>query len=145
MLDLQSRLAQLEKSRNNIDGSKDTYQNNSQDFCSSDEFFNLKNSIHEKLAKTINLALLEDIDEAVLKDEISQIADKLLIHDKLIIPINLREREILINEIFDEVVGLGPLDPLLKDPSVSDILVNRITSYNVCYTKLLRMPKPMMS
>lgn len=132
MLDLQSRLAQLEKSRNNIDGSRDTYQNNSRDFCSSDEFFDLKNNIHEKLAKTINLALLEDINEGVLKDEISQITDKLLTHDRGGVPINLREREILINEIFDEVVGLGPLEPLLKDPSISDILVN---SYKQVYVE----------
>jgi pilus assembly protein CpaF len=53
------------------------------------------------------------------------------------LPLNLEEREKIFTEIIDEVLGLGPLEPLLKDPTISDILVNTYKSiYLECYGKL---------
>lgn len=126
MLDIQARLDKLETSRHENDSAdlSPADQLNSQDFCASDEFFDLKSRIHDKLSKTINLSLLEEIDEAILKSEIKKTTEDLLSNDQDAIPINFLEREILIREIYDEVVGLGPLEPLLKDPTISDILVN---------------------
>ena len=126
MLDIQARLDKLETDRHAKDATdiSPACQLNSQDFCASDEFFDLKRRIHDQLSKTINLSLLENIDQAVLRSEITKTTKELLSNGQDIIPVNFLEQQILIREIYDEVVGLGPLEPLLKDPSVSDILVN---------------------
>jgi pilus assembly protein CpaF len=98
-----------------------------------DEYFELKTKIHDRLLDLIDLSLLETLDQNVLKSEIKDLMEKILREDGLGVPLNLVERERLFTEIQDEVFGLGPLEPFLQDPKVSDILVN---TYNEKFGKL---------
>jgi pilus assembly protein CpaF len=97
-----------------------------------DEYFELKTKIHDRLLDLIDLSLLETLDQNVLKSEIKDLMEKILREDGLGVPLNLVERERLFTEIQDEVFGLGPLEPFLQDPKVSDILVN---TYNRVYVE----------
>jgi pilus assembly protein CpaF len=65
---------------------------------------------------------LRDLNKESVRGQIGAVVEKLIIDEAL--PITLAEREKLIEEVLDEVFGLGPLEPLLKDPSISDIMVN---------------------
>lgn len=99
---------------------------------SSDEYFQLKADIHDKLTKIIDLSLLEDVEESRLRREINKatmtvLADKTLVT----IPLNSNEQERLLKEIESEVIGLGPLEELMQDATVSDILVNSFNSVYV--------------
>ena len=89
-----------------------------------DEYFELKTRIHDRLLDLIDLSLIENLDRDVLKSQIKSIVIKILGEEGFTAPLNSIERERLFVEIQDEVMGLGPLEPLLKDPGVSDILVN---------------------
>ena len=89
-----------------------------------DEYFELKTRIHDRLLDLIDLSLIENLDRDVLKSQIKSIVIKILEEEGFTAPLNSMERERLFVEIQDEVMGLGPLEPLLKDPGVSDILVN---------------------
>lgn len=97
-----------------------------------DEYFELKTRIHDRLIDLIDLSLLDTIDHSVLKSEIKDLMEKILKEDGLGMPLNLIERDRLFSEIQDEVFGLGPLEPFLQDPKVSDILVN---TYNRVYVE----------
>ena len=82
----------------------------------------VKSRVHRKVLERLNLSNLE----TVARDEAAG-AVRQLVHDMLTVEdvaINLDEREKLIQQILDEIFGLGPLEPLIKDPEVSDILVN---------------------
>jgi pilus assembly protein CpaF len=85
-----------------------------------DEYFELKTKIHDRLLDLIDLSLLETLDQNVLKSEIKDLMEKILREDGLGVPLNLVERERLFTEIQDEVFGLGPLEPFLQDPKVSE-------------------------
>ena len=87
------------------------------------EYYELKTRIHDRLIDLIDLSLIESVDRSVLKSEIRDLVERIL-RDENGVPLNLRERERLLREIEDEVIGFGPLEPFLQDPSVSDILVN---------------------
>ncbi|MGB3147146.1 MAG: CpaF family protein [Paracoccaceae bacterium] len=82
----------------------------------------LKVELHNRLLDNLNLAALETATEPELKLEIGAIAAEAL--DELNVVLNKDERANLNQELYDEVMGLGPLEPLLKDESVNDILVN---------------------
>src|SRR5512135_297498 len=88
------------------------------------EYYELKTRIHDRLLDTIDLTILDSLDKQILRQEIGKLVERILYDEKNIVPLNLQERERLIVEIQDEVLGLGPLEPLLQDPDVSDILVN---------------------
>ncbi len=88
------------------------------------EYFELKTRIHDRLIDLIDLSLIDSLDEAILRQEIRKLVEKILSENKNTLPLNLAERERLYKEIQDEVLGLGPLEPFMKDPTVSDILVN---------------------
>ena len=88
------------------------------------EYYELKTRIHDRLLDTVDLTLLDSIDKHTLRQEIGKLVERILHNEKNVVPLNLRERERLIMEIQDEVLGLGPLEPLLQDPDISDILVN---------------------
>ncbi len=90
----------------------------------SDEYFDLKTRIHDRLLDLIDLTLLESIDRNVLKSQIRTLVMKVLEEEGNKVPLNLTERERLFAEIEHEVLGLGPLEPFIKDNTVSDILVN---------------------
>jgi pilus assembly protein CpaF len=78
--------------------------------------------IHRKLLQKVNLNRLTQSDRQSLRGELTQIIEGLAANEAT--PMTFQERERLTQEVMDEVFGLGPLEPLLKDPTVSDILVN---------------------
>ena len=82
----------------------------------------LKVELHKRLLENLNLAVLEKASEANLKAEIAAISAEAL--DEMSVALTAQDRSTLNQELYDEVMGLGPLEPLLKDDTVSDILVN---------------------
>ncbi|MEA3469133.1 MAG: CpaF family protein [Thermodesulfobacteriota bacterium] len=98
----------------------------------SDEYFALKADIHDQLTRIIDLSLLEEIDEVRLRREINKVTEGILADQaQTTIPLNAQEHDRLLKEIENEVLGLGPLEELLNDSSVSDILVNSYKSVYV--------------
>jgi pilus assembly protein CpaF len=93
-------------------------------FLITKEYYELKTRIHDRLLSLIDLSLLDSLDEAMTRQEIRRLVERILAEDKNSIPLNYNERERLFKEIQYEVMGLGPLEPFLQDPTVSDILVN---------------------
>jgi len=86
------------------------------------DFGGVKAAIHRKLIQKLNLDRLNEVNREEVRREVSQILEALVVGESA--PMNLQERERLAQEVLDEVFGLGPLEPLLADPTVSDILVN---------------------
>ncbi|MCT8161368.1 CpaF family protein [Pseudoruegeria sp. SHC-113] len=82
----------------------------------------IKVELHKRLLDNLNLSALETASESDLRAEIIDIASESL--NEMAVVLNREERNQLNQELFDEVTGLGPLEPLLKDETVSDILVN---------------------
>ncbi|GJL55741.1 MAG: type II/IV secretion system protein [Nitrospirales bacterium] len=83
----------------------------------------LKGRLHRQVIEALDLSVVAKLDQSLLKNELSNLVEKFLEQEP--VPLNAREREQLITEIQWEVMGLGPLEPLLQDPTVNDILVNR--------------------
>src|ERR1051326_268201 len=86
------------------------------------QYLELKASVHKKLLNRLNLEALAQSERARAESEIRTLLSELLAEEGT--PLSLGERETLFGELLDDVFGLGPLEPLLRDPSVSDILVN---------------------
>jgi pilus assembly protein CpaF len=84
----------------------------------------VKARIHRKLLSRLNLTNLESVSREEATQAIRQAIQELLSSEREQVALNLQERERLQLEILDEIFGLGPLEPLMKDPEVSDILVN---------------------
>ena len=82
----------------------------------------IKVELHKRLLDNLNLAALEHASEADLRQEIAAISAEAL--EELSIVLNKDERTTLIKDLYNEVTGLGPLEALLQDDSVNDILVN---------------------
>ncbi|GLP84729.1 CpaF family protein [Tritonibacter mobilis] len=82
----------------------------------------IKIDLHRELLENLNLAALEKASEAELRGEIASISGEVLQEKSIVL--NREDRQQLIKELYDEVTGLGPLETLLKDDTVSDILVN---------------------
>ena len=85
------------------------------------EYQELKFTLHRKLLDRINLEALSSMAGERVRAEIRAAVAKLVEEEKT--PLSLVEKDRVIEEILDEVFGLGPLEPLLQDPTVSDILV----------------------
>ncbi len=85
-------------------------------------FQELKAKLHNQLISRIDLSSLFKIDQKQAQEEIRKILEELLLQEK--IPLNRAEEKRLLRELEDETFGLGPLEPLLSDPTVNDILVN---------------------
>jgi pilus assembly protein CpaF len=81
-----------------------------------------KARIHQVLLGRLDLQAMESLSAENLKDELRQMVERLLIEENLVI--NAGERRNLVRDIQYEMLGFGPLEPLLADPTVSDILVN---------------------
>src|SRR5205823_78406 len=86
------------------------------------QYLDLRASVHRKLLNRLNLEALAQADRSRAESEIGSLLTELLAEEAA--PISLAEREGLFSELLDDVFGLGPLEPLLRDPSISDILVN---------------------
>jgi len=89
-----------------------------------EEYFEIKTRIHDRLLNVIELSLIDSLDRPALQSQLRAVVGKILEQEMPGLPLNAGERERLFAEILDEVLGLGPLEPFLQDPTVSDILVN---------------------
>ena len=85
-------------------------------------YVELKASIHRKLLNRLNLEALAQADRTRAESEIRSLLFELLSDEGT--PVSMSDREVILSQVLDEVFGLGPLEPLLRDDSVSDILVN---------------------
>jgi pilus assembly protein CpaF len=85
--------------------------------------YEIKNRVHNRLVERLNLEHLEAMDKRLVEDEIRKAIAVLLEEES--VPLNREERARLVRDLEFEILGLGPLEPLLRDPSISDILVNR--------------------
>jgi pilus assembly protein CpaF len=86
------------------------------------QYLELRASVHRKLLGRLNLEALAHVERAKAESEIRTLLAQLLSEEST--PLSLAERETLFAEVLDDVFGLGPLEPLLRDPTISDILVN---------------------
>jgi pilus assembly protein CpaF len=86
------------------------------------QYVELKASVHRKLIGRLNLEALAQADRSRAESEIRALLGELLAGEAT--PLSMSEREAFFAEILDEVFGLGPLEPLLRDTGISDILVN---------------------
>ena len=89
----------------------------------------LKVRIHQRLIELLNLSLLDKTPRETLRLEIRGAVSALLTEEKRILSLSQTDR--LIEDVLDELLGLGPLEPLLKDETVSDILINTHTTVYV--------------
>ena len=90
----------------------------------SDDYFELKTRIHDRLLDLLDLTLIDSMDQSLVRSQIRALVNRVLEEHENRVPLNLTEKENLFVEIEDEVLGLGPLEPFLKDDTVSDILIN---------------------
>src|SRR5882672_12960090 len=86
------------------------------------DFEELKRRIHSKLVDKLDLTRVGELEGDVLRREIRLVVEHLSDAEDTLL--NRNERERLVEEVLDETFGLGPLELLLKDPSISDILIN---------------------
>ncbi len=93
-------------------------------FVATNEYQELKIAVQNKLLDVIDLKLLDSVEKSQLRQEIRRLAERALSEENSSVPLNFSEREKLLKDIEDEVMGLGPIEPFLHDPTISDILVN---------------------
>jgi len=98
----------------------------------SDEYFEFKTKVHDRLLDLMDLTLIERLSRGELKAQIKKLVGQIIIDEPGSLPLNQKERDRFFTEIQDEVLGLGPLEPFLQDPTVNDILVN---TYNQIYVE----------
>lgn len=87
-----------------------------------ERFYAIKQQVHGRVIEEVNLSVLHQLDPAEIRPEISQLVERLLGEQQA--PFNEVEKVALVDEIIDELTGLGPLEPLMRDPTVTDILCN---------------------
>ena len=85
-------------------------------------FQEIKTRVHRRLLERLNLSSLATGDQEEVVEEVRKIVWSLLALEE--VPLNMEEREALVDQVVNEVFGLGPLEPLVRDPEISDILVN---------------------
>ena len=91
-------------------------------FAKRDTHTELKVELHQRLLDLINLSALDTMSRAQIQDEVGDIIEEELAKQRH--ALNAAERRQLTDDVLDELLGLGPLEPLLKDPTINDILVN---------------------
>ena len=82
----------------------------------------VKGKVHRKLLERLNLSNLDRLERQQVADAVRKVVQDLITQEA--VPLNYEERDIIVVQVLDEIFGLGPLEPLIKDPEVSDILVN---------------------
>jgi pilus assembly protein CpaF len=92
-------------------------------------FYALKTKLHQKLLTRIDLAAAESLTSDQLRSQLRGLVEVLIDEDAL--PVNEKERSQLVTELQNEILGLGPLEPLLADPAISEIMVNGYQSVYV--------------
>jgi len=88
----------------------------------SDKLLDAKVRLHRRLIEEINLSALEKLPEDEIRAHIQQLVTQYIVVERL--ALNTQELNEFVSEILDEMTGLGPLEPLLKDPTINDILIN---------------------
>jgi pilus assembly protein CpaF len=88
----------------------------------SDKLLDAKVRLHRRLIEEINLSALEKLPEEEMRGHVKQLVTQYILVERL--ALNQQELDDFVSEILDEMTGLGPLEPLLKDPTISDILIN---------------------
>src|SRR6202166_3420236 len=88
----------------------------------SDKLLDAKVRLHRRLIEEINLSALEKLPEEEIRSHVQQLVSQYVLVERL--ALNTQELADFVSEILDEMTGLGPLEPLLKDPTISDILIN---------------------
>ena len=103
------------------------------------QYIELKGNVHRKLLNRLNLEALASVERSRAEAEIRTLLFDLIAEEGM--PLSMSERDAILGDVIDEVFGLGPLEPLLRDLTVSDILVN---TYKQVYVersgKLERLP-----
>src|SRR5512145_1259585 len=103
------------------------------------QYIELKANVHRKLLNRLNLEALASVERSRAESEIRTLLFDLIAEEGM--PLSMTEREAILGDVIDEVFGLGPLEPLLRDATISDILVN---TYKQVYVersgKLDRLP-----
>ena len=92
------------------------------------DFEKMKSGLHATLLSRIDLEKLSSVDDGKARRAVATIIQEIVGSQR--VPLNATEKDRVENDLLDEVFGLGPLEPLLRDPGISDILVN---SRNVVY------------
>src|SRR6266700_7108299 len=85
-------------------------------------FQEMKSRLHRTLINRMDLTKLTSLQPDQVHAEVSRLAESVLAQEAM--PLSASERERLVNDVQHELFGLGPLEPLLADPTISDILVN---------------------
>ncbi len=88
----------------------------------SEKLLDAKVRLHRRLIEEINLSALEKLPEDEIRQHVQGLVSQYVLVERL--ALNARELNDFVSEILDEMTGLGPLEPLLKDPSIADILIN---------------------
>ena len=87
-----------------------------------DRWFEIKSQVHAKLLGSLNQEQLKGLNKESIRGQIANVIERLVQNQGT--PMTVAERDRVTEDILDEVFGLGPLEALLKDPTVSDIMVN---------------------
>ncbi|HME43477.1 MAG TPA: CpaF family protein [Syntrophorhabdales bacterium] len=94
------------------------------EFFATDEYGELKTRVHDRLLDVIDLSVIDTLEQEQLRREIRRAIEAILTEDRQTMPLNFQEKEQFCREVVDEVLGLGPIEPFMHDPTVTDILVN---------------------
>jgi pilus assembly protein CpaF len=95
---------------------------NGSDGTGQHSFLEMKSRLHRTLINRMDLTKLSSLTPEQVHAEVSRLAESVLAQEAM--PLSVSERERLVNDVQHELFGLGPLEPLLADPTISDILVN---------------------
>jgi len=93
-------------------------------------FYDLKTDLHRRVVDSLDLKTLEKLSPERLREQLRSVVGSLLAGAN--VPLNQSERDQMVQDLLDELTGLGPLEPLLRDGSISDILVN---TYSTVYVE----------
>ena len=102
-----------------------------------EKLLDAKVRLHRRLIEEINLSALEKLPEEEMRSHIQELVSQYVLTERL--ALNTQELNDFVLEILDEMTGLGPLEPLLKDPTVNDILIN---GHECVYVERLGMLEP---
>lgn len=103
-------------------GSTDVVKKAAEIYAADTDYIDLKVELHRRLLDLINLSALEKMSRQQIETEIGELVHEQLAQQKH--ALNHEERKQLVSDILDELLGLGPLEPLLEDNTITDILVN---------------------
>src|SRR5216684_8233721 len=103
----------------------------------SEKLLDAKVRLHRRLIEEINLAVLEKMPEDEVRRHVHGLVTQYVLAERL--ALNTQELEDFVTEILDEMMGLGPIEPLLKDPTINDILIN---SHEQVYVERAGMLEP---